>query len=132
MEVFVDTSALVELLNADSSDFAAASRAWDAMTAASDRLVTTNYVITESAALLQNRFGMGAVRSLFTAVVPALEFHWVEPGEHESAVRTLLALGRRRLSLVDCISFDVMRRLGTERAFTLDEHFREQGFECLP
>jgi predicted nucleic acid-binding protein len=33
---------------------------------------------------------------------------------------------------VDCVSFEVMRRLGIRRAFTLDEHFREQGFEVVP
>jgi len=102
------------------------------MAAIGDHLISSNYVITECAALLQNRLGMAAVRDLFLVVAPSLRVHWVEPDEHESAVRTLLALGRRRLSLVDCVSFGVMRRLGIERAFTLDQHFAEQGFECAP
>jgi predicted nucleic acid-binding protein len=33
--------------------------------------------------------------------------------------------------IVDHISFVVMRRLGITRAFTNDQHFREQGFETL-
>ena len=43
-----------------------------------------------------------------------------------------LAARRRDLSLVDVVSFLVMRREGLTRAFTLDPHFSEQGFECIP
>ncbi len=42
-----------------------------------------------------------------------------------------VAAGRRQLSLVDCVSFEVMRRIGLNRAFCLDPHFEEQGFEVL-
>jgi predicted nucleic acid-binding protein len=44
----------------------------------------------------------------------------------------LLTANRRQLSLVDCVSFEMMRRLGIKTAFTYDRHFSEQGFECLP
>jgi len=40
-----------------------------------------------------------------------------------------LTAARRQLSLVDCISFEVMRRRGIKTAFTFDDHFAEQGFE---
>lgn len=33
--------------------------------------------------------------------------------------------------IVDCISFEVMRRLGIQHAFTNDQHFRADGFETL-
>ena len=39
---------------------------------------------------------------------------------------------RRQLSLVDCASFDIMRRLGLRDVFAFDPHFAEQGFRCLP
>ena len=39
---------------------------------------------------------------------------------------------RRQLSLVDCISFDVMHRHGIRWAFAFDSHFKEQGFVCPP
>jgi len=44
----------------------------------------------------------------------------------------VLSVARKRVSLVDCGSFYVMRRLGIKRAFTFDRHFTEQGFECVP
>jgi predicted nucleic acid-binding protein len=40
----------------------------------------------------------------------------------------LLTAGRRELSLVDCVSFACMRRLGITRALHFDRHFKEQGF----
>jgi predicted nucleic acid-binding protein len=40
--------------------------------------------------------------------------------------------GQRDLSLVDFVSFELMRREGIRTAFTFDRHFAEQGFECVP
>ncbi len=45
---------------------------------------------------------------------------------------TLLIAARRQLSLVDCASFDAMRRLGITTVFTFDKHFAEQGFAQVP
>ncbi len=36
------------------------------------------------------------------------------------------------LSLVDCCSFESMRRRGIRTAFAYDAHFAQQGFELLP
>jgi predicted nucleic acid-binding protein len=50
---------------------------------------------------------------------------------HASALAALLAARRRRLSLVDCVSFETMRHLSVTRAFAFDPHFTEQGFELV-
>ncbi len=49
-----------------------------------------------------------------------------------ASVLAFLTAGRRALSLVDCASLVVMRRLGVEKAFTFDRHFAEQGFMLIP
>ena|GEM_PF-3548981 len=49
-----------------------------------------------------------------------------------AGVSALLTSGREQLSLVDCVSFELMRQLGIRTAFTFDRHFEEQGFTCLP
>ena len=49
-----------------------------------------------------------------------------------TGMAAVLSAGRRRLSLVDCVSFDVMTRLGIDVCFAFDAHFREQGFRCIP
>ena len=51
--------------------------------------------------------------------------------DHRAAAAALLAAGRRGISLVDCSSFEVMRRLGLERAFAFGRHFAEAGFQLV-
>jgi len=62
---------------------------------------------------------------------PLLHIEWVDETLHQAGVVALLTANRRQLSLVDCISFETMRRLGLDTAFAFDQHFVEQGFRCL-
>jgi predicted nucleic acid-binding protein len=39
---------------------------------------------------------------------------------------------RRRVSLVDWVSFELMRRLRLEAAFAFDRNFAGQGFATVP
>ena len=72
---------------------------------------------------------MDAVRALDRDILPILETLWVDEDLHRAAVTALLTASRRRLSLVDCASFEAMRRHDVSRAFSFDRHFAEQGFE---
>ena len=130
--VYVDTSALYALVDREDRRHGACAKVWEELRAGENALLTTNYVITETCALLQRRFGLGPLREFLDEFVPLLEVEWVLPDIHEAAVEALLLAGKRDLSLVDCVSFIVMRRLGLEQAFALDPHFRSQGFHCLP
>jgi predicted nucleic acid-binding protein len=60
--------------------------------------------------------------------MPVLTVDWVAAQDHDKGMGALLAADRRKLSLVDCISFDAMRRRGLRLAFAFDSHFHEQGF----
>jgi predicted nucleic acid-binding protein len=46
-------------------------------------------------------------------------------------VGAVLAAARKKRSLVDCVSFQIMRQHGVRSAFCFDSHFREQGFDVL-
>ncbi len=132
MMIFLDTSAIFAYFDRASEQHAAVLAAWDIVESNEDTLVATNYLVVESTALLQARLGIDAVRGFATGIVPILSVEWVEPEVHDAALTAVLAANRRDLSFVDCVSFEVMRRLSIRRAFTLDGHFREQGFECVP
>jgi predicted nucleic acid-binding protein len=131
MSVFVDTSALFAVLDADDQNHERAERAWANLLTQEIELICTNYVLVETSALVQHRLGMEAVRVLQEDVVPVLRVEWVDKNAHNAGVTALLIAARRQLSLVDCVSFDTMRRLGIRRAFTFDRHFIEQGFEHI-
>ncbi len=132
MSIFLDTSALLAILDADDQYQEPASKAWENLVLADEDFVCTNYVLIESFALLQNRLGMDAIRTLQEDIVPLLRIDWIGAQSHISSVVALLAANRRQLSLVDSSSFEAMRRLGITTAFTFDQHFTEQGFNCIP
>jgi len=132
VRVFVDTSAFLAVLDADDQNHPAVARAWKDLVGEERELVTNSYVLVETFALVQSRLGVEAVRALDQDLLPAVSVIWLEPELHRAAVGALLTAGRRQLSLVDCASFEVMRRHGLTTALTLDSHFAEQGFQVLP
>ena len=132
MSAFVDTSALLALLDGDEERHTEVVAVWGELLAAREALVTTNYVIVETFAVAQHRLGLAAAEALHSVYVPLLEVAWIEEAMHRAAALALLAARRRRVSLVDHVSFALMRERGLSRAFSLDPHFAEQGFALLP
>jgi predicted nucleic acid-binding protein len=130
--IFVDTSALYAVLDRDDQNHPLAKSTWGTLLQGDDALIVTNYVVVETTALVQHRLGMEAVRVLCGDVLPAIDVHWIGEDEHMHAQNALLAADRRKISLVDCSSFHVMRRRMVRTAFAFDPHFREQGFEVQP
>jgi predicted nucleic acid-binding protein len=132
MSLFVDTSAFLAVLDADDRHHQSARDFWQDILQGDETLMTTNYVLLETYALVQNRLGMDAVREFSTIIMPLLNVLWVDEDIHQRGLSALLAANRRKLSLVDCISFEAARSLAIQRVFTFDKHFAEQGFQCEP
>ncbi len=132
MRVFVDTSAFYALLDRDDDNHARARNGWTEILEGGTLAVTSSYVLVETVALLQSRLGLEAVRAFEDAIVPILHVEYVTDDLHRLGMAALLVASRRRLSLVDCISFDIMRRNGIDSSFTFDGHFKEQGFRLIP
>lgn len=131
MRVFVDTSALFAVLDADDEHHERAATVWARLLADGVVPTTSNYALLETCALVHRRLGVKALRALVEDLVPVLDVRWLDEETHAQALAALLAGGRRKLSLVDCASFVLMRKLGIERALAFDRHFTEQGFERL-
>ena len=129
MTCFVDSSGIFALLDADDRHHRAATAVWGRLVSHHELLVTTNYVIIEVTALLKKRFGIESVRAFHEDIIPLLQIEWIGRESHNIGLQVLLHYGKSRLSLVDCTSFEQMRRLGIRTAFTYDRHFKEQGFE---
>ena len=130
MIVFVDTSAFYAVLDRDDEHYKTAFRIWKSLLEEDATLVTSNYVLVETCALLQHRLGIEAVRTFQQQIVPLLSIEWIGAALHSAAIAALLTANRKKVSLVDCASFGVMREAGIAREFAFDRHFVEQGFEC--
>jgi predicted nucleic acid-binding protein len=131
MRVFIDTSAFYALLDRDDENHRKAKNAWADLLKNDDTLLTNNYVLVETFALIQHRLGMDAIRGFQNDILPLVNIEFVVPELHRSGVSALLAASRRNLSLVDCVSFEMMRVLEIKTAFAFDPHFKEQGFNII-
>ncbi len=128
MSVFVDTSAFLAVLNKSDLWAVRAAKEWRRLVEEGE-MVTSSYIVLETVSILQNRIGLNAVQAFDRAILPMAEVVFVAADLHRSAMSNLLVANRRELSLVDCTSFELMRREGLHQAFAYDPHFREQGFE---
>lgn len=133
MRTFVDTSALYALLDADDDSHAAAASWFGGPGAASNEtLVTHNYIVVESAALVHHRLGAAAARDLFDALLPVLTVVFVDDGLHARATAAYLGSLSRRVSFVDRVSFQLVRETPIDRAFAFDHDFATEGFVVVP
>ena len=131
MATLIDTSALLPVLSKNDAEHERATRAFAQL--AEEERFTHNYVVLEAAALFHRRLGAAAVQDLHELLLPVLTIVWVDEQIHAAAVSAMLAaIGRRSVSLVDWVSFEVMRRLGIETAFAFDRDFRRHGFATIP
>lgn len=129
--IFIDTSAFYSLLDRDDNNHAMAKRIWQLLLTNGDDLITSNYVVVESTALVQNRLGMNAVEDLHDHLISLLSVEWIEEELHRASLSALRTAKRRPLSLVDCSSFELCRRHSIQQVFTFDNHFAEQGLQLL-
>lgn len=95
------------------------------------QLICSSYVLLETIALIQRRFGIEALRECHEKVFPLIQVIWIDETDHQSGMSTVLESERRKLSLVDATSFAVMHKYKIHQTFCFDPHFTEQGFVIL-
>ena len=130
-KIYVDTSAFYALIDRSDSYHTQASALWPVLLHDSITLLTSNYVVWETVCLLQRRIGFEAASLWYKDILGVLDVLWVDAGTHQRAYELWLNLGRRRLSLVDCVSFVTMHRQEIEKAFCFKPHFTDYGFSLL-
>jgi len=107
----------------------AAREAWEGMVGRGETIVTTNYVVVETTAVLQSRIGLDAVRWMQDDMLSVISVEWVDNATHQRAMSAVLAGSRRGPSLVDCVGFEVIRSMGLTTVFAFDRHFCNKGFK---
>ena len=95
----------------DDENHPSAKATWGRLLQDDEPLLVTSYVVVETMALVQHRLGIDAVRLLCGDMLPALDLHVITKDDHRHAQNAMRAADRRKLSLVDCSGFPVMRAL---------------------
>jgi predicted nucleic acid-binding protein len=125
--IFFDSSAAYALADRADPNHESARSVYSSLR---EGLLTHSYVLVEGIALLQRRMGVSAALR-FAAEADQVEVVWVDGPLHAEALSRFAARRRRHASLVDEVSFLVMRRRGLDTAFAFDEDFRREGFRLL-
>ncbi|HEV8307374.1 MAG TPA: PIN domain-containing protein [Methylomirabilota bacterium] len=125
--IFLDTSAIYAMADRGDTRHRDAVHRFQAALEEGSGILTHNYVLLESMALVQHRLGLAAALSL-ARDSEAFAVEWVDGAVHAEAVRRLARSRRRRTSLVDEVSFLVMRARGVEAALAFDRDFEFEGF----
>lgn len=124
--LFVDTSALQAILDAEDPNHERATAMFDAALDTHD-MFTHSYVHVEADQLVRRRLGAAAASRLLEELLPAIRTIWVDEATHVDAVKAMLGQGRAA-SLVDQVSFAVMRSLGVDTALAFDADFDREDF----
>lgn len=128
--VFVDTSALLALIDADDPrqpDVVAAFAAHR-----DDELVTHGYIVAESLAVVRRRFGAEGTVTLLDDVLPPIALLPVDPDLHEEARQAYRASLPSATSFVDRVSLAVIARDGISAVLALDPDLAAPGLSLLP
>ncbi len=128
--IFLDTSAIYAWADAADPNHHTSVRRLQAILERGEELLTHNYVLVEAIALLQARLGLAAATKL-SKDSTAFVIEWVDDDLHASGIRALERSTKRHVSLVDHISFLVMRRRDVATAFAFDPDFTAAGFRLF-
>lgn len=123
---FVDSSALVALVDVNDSTHQAASGAYAELVQQGYRLFTTNHVIAETVDLLIEGTGADTARQwLRDHRLPV--YHADEQDEKRARALVISSRNPRGLSFVDAVSLVVMERFSVADAFAVDSHFLNES-----
>ena len=127
--IFFDTSAIYALADDADASHDAAQQLFERLLHEQTPLLTHNYVVVETIALIQGRYGLAAALTIEPGI-RNVEVVWVDSDIHRQA-STRWAKGSRKLSFVDHVSFVVMERYQIDTAFAFGSDFVGHGFNVL-
>jgi uncharacterized protein len=132
VKLLADTSALVALALARERNHRAA-RSF-VRTNPGTRFVLTELVLAEIATVLRSQVDAERAAAIARSYLASRRYEviFVDVETLEGALDRMAKLADKRLSLVDCASFETIDRLGLDGAFTFDSDFRECGYVSMP
>jgi predicted nucleic acid-binding protein len=125
--VFVDTSGFYACLDQTVSFHTRALAAFERAEKENWTLLTTNYVVHETWALIQRRLGWEAVETFLNDLLPRCSVIFIDEELYQAATARCRQTRERRFSLTDAISLEFMARRKITEAIAQDEHFAREN-----
>lgn len=132
MKLLVDTSALIALFLPDERNHETAAEL--ARRKPEPRFVLTDLILGELATRLRVLAGAHRAVEIANDVLSSSRYQLVFTDIEllNAGLAKMSRFSDKRLSLTDCVSFELMEKLGLPVAFTFDRDFRDCGFETVP
>lgn len=130
--IFVDTSAFIALADSDDKFYQQASVWWKKNKLS--RLATTNLVVAETLGWLRYKRGKKIAVEVGENLLFSDDLKTIraERQDENKAWKLFNRVEGRGISMIDCISFAVMKRLNIKQVFAFDQDFADVGFNVLP
>lgn len=132
-KVFVDTSFFKALIDEKDEFWTEASAILTLLERSESELITSNYIVDETATLLRVRRGLEKslkFRRLLIGGMPTIKLVRVTIAD-DAIAWDWFKNDWSNLSFTDCVSFAVMKRLELNHVATFDEHFKRAGFTMV-
>lgn len=131
--VFLDTSGLIAVLNADDQWNAQADAAWRSLIASNAPMLTTSLVLIElgdGLARIHHRQLAIELRDRLQAST-RVEIIQITAEDEVRAWELFRDRSDKEWGMTDCVSFIVMQDREVTEAFSADRHFEQAGFHTL-
>lgn len=118
--VLVDSDAFVGWIFAEDVHHPEVKEIFQQITANRLKLVTTNYVIAETATVLSKLAGQQLARSFLEQAAKFTIIH-ISKQLHQQALEIFQTLDKKRSSVIDCSNVAVMRQFNIPTIFSFDK-----------
>ena len=98
------------------------------------RFVVTELILAEVVTRLRARADAARAAAVARSLAESRRYDLVftDADLLHASIGKMERFADKRLSLTDCVSFEIMDRLGLHAAFTFDHDFRDCGYAMLP
>ena len=128
---FVEPSAFYAAVDADDEHHSSCVRLFEMASAEQWRLVTSNFVVAETHALILIRLGRG-IAAQWLRAIPA-QVRSITAGDEERAKQIIFGYADKGFSYCDAASFAIMERENIKLVLSVDRDFLQYGkFLVLP
>lgn len=132
--ILIDTGFIIALEATDDQNHKDATSYWQGLSKPLPPLITTSYVFDEIVTFFSKRNHHAKSVEIGERLLssPSIQFIHVDEGLFFESWKLFRQRQDKTYSLTDCISFSIMKKLGSVRALTFDQHFHQEGFQTLP
>jgi uncharacterized protein len=132
--IFVDTGPFLARYLVKDQFHQHAVNCWAELKKSSEKLVTSSFVLDETATLLGRRAGniFAAERLNNIYASHAIQIWRPDRDDELRALEMFAKFSDQGVSFTDCVSFTLMSSRHVQQVFTFDRHFDSAGFKRLP